>query len=167
MSINVTDLKTYVIEPTLEYMAPEVLVTKQALQLILGTAAKESDLGFWLDQTTPGAGPAFGIYQMEQITYYDNLNWMLLHHKGLFEKAMSLGGSSLGRGAARMHGNLEFATFMARVHYFRRPAALSLTLAGQAAYWKKYYNTTLGAGTTAQYISAYNRLVGAAGGTFV
>lgn len=165
MSLSVQDFKDFIIVPTLAYMEPEVTNSKPALQLLLGTAAKESEF-YWLDQTIVGPGPAFGFYQMEENTYYTNWSWMAQNSRPLFEKGMNLAGGGLISGAARMRSNLLLATFLVRVHYFRVVEALPLTLAGQAAYWKKYYNTPAGSGTTAQYIQAYNKLVINIGGAF-
>jgi hypothetical protein len=164
MSISVTDLRDYIMIPTLRWMEPEVPYSKPAVQLLLGTGAKESELGFWLDQTTQGPGPAYGIYQMEEATYYDHIRWMTTVNRPLLEKFLDLAGSKGSfKGAARMRGDLALATFMARVHYYRVAAGMPVTLSAQAAYWKRYYNTFAGAGTEAQYIAAYNRLIGAAG----
>lgn len=164
MSISVIDLRDWIVIPTLRFMEPEVPFSKPAVQLALGTIAKESDGGFWLDQTTAGAGPAYGIAQMEQTTYYDHIRWMVAGNRALFEKFCELvPHSPIMKGAARMRGDLMFATFMMRIHYYKVPAGMPVTLAGQAQYWKQYYNTYAGAGTVQQYIASYNRLVGSAG----
>ena len=49
--------------------------------------------------------------------------------------------------------NDNYAAAMARVHYLRAPSALPGfdDLEGQAAYWKRHYNTPLGAGTPEKY----------------
>jgi hypothetical protein len=48
---------------------------------------------------------------------------------------------------------------MARVHYLRRPEPIPTDLTGQAEYWKKWYNTYLGAGTVEEYIENYKKYV--------
>lgn len=51
-----------------------------------------------------------------------------------------------------MAGWNRFAVLMARCHYLRRPEPIPYTLDEQAAYWKRYYNTVLGAGDPEDYI---------------
>ena len=46
----------------------------------------------------------------------------------------------------------------ARLHLLRCPGPIPDSLEGQAAYWKKHYNTILGKGTEEGYISAFLRL---------
>ncbi|MCC3859871.1 hypothetical protein [Pseudemcibacter aquimaris] len=55
--------------------------------------------------------------------------------------------------------NLAFATAAARLQYFRVREPIPETLDGQAAYWKKYWNTKHGKGTTDQYSEHYKKYV--------
>lgn len=55
--------------------------------------------------------------------------------------------------------NLAFATAAARLQYYRVPETIPETLSGQAAYWKKYWNTEHGKGTEKQYSEHYERYV--------
>ncbi|MDO8712990.1 MAG: hypothetical protein Q7K13_00695, partial [Polynucleobacter sp.] len=88
--ILTTDLRDWIVIPTLRFMEPEVPYTKAAVRLMLGTIAQESSGGMWLDQGTLGAGPAYGIAQMEEPTYYDHCTWMAAFNKALFEKFCEL-----------------------------------------------------------------------------
>jgi len=49
---------------------------------------------------------------------------------------------------------------MARIHYLRIADKIPSTLEGQAAYWKKYYNSEKGAGTVEEYIANYKKYNG-------
>jgi hypothetical protein len=49
---------------------------------------------------------------------------------------------------------------MCRVHYLRCPGTIPAGLRAQAEYWKKYYNTPLGAGTVDGYVQAWEKFVG-------
>lgn len=160
--IDPRHLRRYVIEPVLDYLD---LKSEAAIRLLLGTAAQESRLGKYLHQV--GGGPARGIYQMEPATH-DDLWHSYLSNKvreGLRARVQYLRVGAFEH-ADQMEGNLYYATAMARIHYLRIRAALpdAEDLDGLAAYWKRYYNTTLGAGTTAEFLSNYRNLIGASHG---
>jgi hypothetical protein len=53
----------------------------------------------------------------------------------------------------------RLACAFARIYYIRIPQAIPKELGAQAAYWKKYYNTTAGAGTVEHYTANYTRLI--------
>ncbi len=122
-----------------------------AIDLLMGTAAHESLLGTYLKQTV---GPALGVYQMEPATAEDVIEWTKEKYPGLFER--------LGYDPPEivaMEYDLRFATIMARLNYLRMPGSIPETVVGQAGYWKKYWNTSLGKGTVAQYIKNWQRYV--------
>lgn len=54
-----------------------------------------------------------------------------------------------------------YAAMMCRIHYRRvsEPLPAAGDLPAQAAYWKKWYNTELGAGTEAEYIEHWNQVM--------
>ena len=139
--IEPVHLFRYVIEPTLA--ALPLPSPTQAAELLLLTAAQESQCGRYLRQI---GGPAIGIYQMEPRTFRDLWTTFLPRFPQL-AKAISNLTDDLSPEA--MTGNLYFATAMARVYYFRVPHALPPFRDGKAmaAYWKRHYNTELGAGT--------------------
>ena len=55
--------------------------------------------------------------------------------------------------------DLRYACAMARIKYWRVPFPISPDIEDQAAYWKRIYNTPLGAGTITKYVWAYNHFV--------
>ena len=63
--------------------------------------------------------------------------------------------------AGQMVWNLAYATAIARVVYLRVPAPLppATDLVALAAYWKRWYNTRAGSGTSAEFIANYRRFV--------
>ena len=61
--------------------------------------------------------------------------------------------------AERLIYDLVFATVFCRLHYFRVSSPIPKDLEGQAGYWKKYYNTPRGAGTTKEYVDNYRKYV--------
>ena len=57
----------------------------------------------------------------------------------------------------RMDDNDKIGVLFCRLHYFRVNDPIPASLADQAAYWKRWYNTTAGAGTPDQYIKSWGR----------
>lgn len=151
--IDANHLLKEVIRPVLQDLR---LDSALAEALVLGTACKESHCGLWLVQL--GQGPARGIYQMEPATHEDIWNNYLSDRQDLAKKVnrwrIQYGN---GMGAEEMVGNIYYATAMCRIRYLRVPEPIPDTLPGQAAYWKKYYNTTIGKGTEQEYIEAWRQ----------
>lgn len=129
---------------------------KEAVELLMGTCAQESHLGKYRKQI--GGGPALGIYQMEPATFDDIVENYLSFNPSLKSKIMEVSGVRDLK-ARDLVNNDKLSTCMARVHYLRVKEAIPFSLEGQARYWKKYYNTPLGAGTEEEYKSNYKNLV--------
>lgn len=150
-------LLTSVIQPTLNFLGFDGLA---AQNLILGTAAQESHMGQYLTQVN---GPALGIYQIEPATHDDLFNNFLAYHVSIKDKVMALACSSYASSnlSDQLVGNLYYATAIIRLIYWRTPAILpdANDIQGLANYWKQYYNTPLGAGTTDEFIANYNTYV--------
>ena len=161
--IDPKQLLNYIIRPVLHDLS---LWSQPAERLVLGTACQESQCGRYLHQL--GDGPALGIYQIEPATHDDiwkNYLDYLLPANGLPAlmrswaiKRRVMGGEPYPD-AEEMIGNLYYATAMCRIQYYRVPSALPTYLAAQAAYWKKNFNTELGAGTVEEYMNNWNRFV--------
>ena len=156
--MNPQDLKDFVVVPALREISSFIPYSESAVNLILGTAAQESQF-YYLDQTTPGPGPAFGIYQMEANTHADHTAW--LKQKPEFWKLVQEYEIVHLDNCSEMHGNLYYATIMCRIHYWRISEGLpsSNDVIGMANYWKKYYNTFLGSGKPEEFIANYKRYV--------
>jgi hypothetical protein len=142
-------LRQYVIRPTLQQIGMWSLAAEN---LLLGTAAHESRMGHYLVQI--GGGPALGIYQVEPKTHDDIWQHFLKSRPAIADRISSL---TPFIDAEQMIANMAYATAMARMVYYRRPEPLPAAddLPGMARYWKKFYNTPLGAGTTKQFIDSY------------
>lgn len=58
--------------------------------------------------------------------------------------------------------NDRYSCAMARIHFFRAPAALPRAgdVEEMARYWKQYYNTPLGAGRVSKFIEKWNQVMG-------
>ena len=152
--INAKQLTELVIVPTLEYLG---MNSDAAVNLMLGTLAQESAMGTYIKQIR---GPALGIYQMEPDTHQDIYESYLSYRPDLrFKLGLYTRGDH--QPPEQMITDLNYATAMARLQYFRRPEALpdAEDLVGLALYWKEYYNTIAGAGTIDEFIDNYKRYV--------
>lgn len=159
MGIHPGQLRELIIRPACEAIS---LYSVAAEQLLLGTACQESACGKYLKQL--GTGPALGIFQMEPATHDDLWENFLQHRQELARKVSSLHlGTESDEGAApAMVWNLRYAAAMCRIHYYRVKAPLpaAYDLDAQAAYWKKYYNTSLGKGTVEEYKENWRKYSG-------
>lgn len=148
-----------VIEPSLKEIG---LYSKGAEQLLLGTACVESRLGTYLRQIR---GPAMGVYQIEPNTHRDIWRNYVAYRQGLQTKLKSMVSANQWREDQRrphhyaLITNLAYSTAMARLVYLRHPDPIpeENDWEGMAAYWKKSYNTYLGAGTVEKFMVSLKR----------
>ena len=151
--MNLADIRDYVVLPALKAIN---LAEPARVQLVLGTGGTESGGYNYLDQTTPGPGPAYGFWQMERFTHDDIWRSYLAYQPSAFRDAlMQLAGHWRNDTIPEitvLHWNLRYAAAMCAVHYRRAKGALPAAgdAAGMAAYWKQVYNTPLGKGTIAK-----------------
>jgi hypothetical protein len=146
--LNPQQFTSEIIIPALEVLG---LDSKEARALLLGTAIQESRLTY-LRQI--GGGPALGVFQIEPATHNDLYANFLSYRPEMRDRLLSLG--------ERQHDsliyNLRYAAAVARLIYYRAPGQLPDSLEGQAAYYKKNYNTPLGAGTEQEYIDNFTSI---------
>ena len=124
------------------------LYSDDALPLVLGTIAVESDGGTYLRQV--GGGPALGIGQTEPVTF----NWL----RDVFADEYP---ALRNREFEELEWDLKLAIVMVRLRYRVVPEPLpsGYDLHAVAAYWKQYYNTPLGAGTVEEFARKYEMYV--------
>jgi len=132
-----------------EALEPLRLYSDRVLPLLLGTCAVESSFGRWRVQL--GGGPARGIYQMEPATF----RWLRTKYGKRYPSVSEYS-------FADQQNDDHQATVMARLRYLEVPEQLPPAddLHAQADYWKRHYNTFLGAGTVEKYLKAYRLHVG-------
>ena len=132
-----------------EALEPLKLYSDRVLPLLLGTCAVESSFGRWRVQL--GGGPARGIYQMEPATF----RWLRTKYGKRYPSVSEYS-------FADQQNDDHQATVMARLRYLAVPEQLPPAddLHAQADYWKRHYNTYLGAGTVEKYLKAYRLFVG-------
>jgi len=150
-------LREYIVKPVLSALSEfDVrLGTEASVELLMGTAAQESSLGYHLNQL--GGGPGAGIYSIEEGTEQDV--WRYLRrkkNKGLRDIVKSFSSQT---GPEALRGNFYYSTAIARIKYWMIPDALPQEMHLQALYWKAYYNTEKGKGTSQEYVKNYEKLV--------
>jgi hypothetical protein len=143
--------KTLVIEPTTKYLG---LSSESANDLLLGTAILESNIEH--TRQIP-SGIARSLFQIEPNTLKDVYKNYLNFREPLKEKVDSLlyGRPTIDNRIRNLEVNPFYACAIARICYLRAPKKLPSKnrgledyIKGLAYYWKQYYNTPLGAGTT-------------------
>lgn len=147
------EFRANVIRPTLEHLG---LHSPAAEELLLGTAMQESDL---VHRRQIGGGPGRGYFQMEPNTHNDIWENYLKFRSELAAKVKQLLSSPTANRIEELEKNDRYGCAMARVLYRRAPDPLPAAgdVAAMAAYWKKFYNTPLGAGRVQQYIDKWKR----------
>ena len=158
--MNSGDFREWVIRPALQGVD---LWSPVAEELLMLTAAQESKFEF-MEQIR---GPALGFFQIEPTTHHDLWDNFLRFKPALNMKARRWSSAQSIPGLAHpaddeLVWNLRYATVIARLIYFRvrEPMpSVGSTLVDLAGYWKKHYNTPLGAGTVNQAMDAYRKYV--------
>lgn len=152
--MNQEQLRNF-IKRTLTKVSP-VMATNNAVELLMLTAAQESHLGEYIRQLNNG--PAMGIFQMEPRTH-DDICFRYLNRKGELKASILRVSNCREFDSAVLEYNLAYSTALARAFYRRFPEALpsATDVEGLARYWKKYWNTELGAGTVEEAVENYER----------
>ena len=148
VALDAKQLRELVISPAL--MEIEIW-SEAAEELVLGTAIVESRLSF-IKQL--GTGPALGLWQIEPDTHRDVYDNFLEYREGLYDQFLGL--SAPGQTfEENLTSNKQYGAAICRLCYYRAPEGLpdEGDLEGQARYWKRYYNTPLGAVTERKYIA--------------
>jgi len=152
-------LQKYIIEPVLIHLNKR---SDAAIQLLLGTAAVESNLfrirqiGYQLDSLNG----AYGLWQMELFTYDSLFNDYLNYRAALKTKVLSFYDKNCSV-PQNLINNHFYACAMARVKYLTVPERLPKfnDIEAMAVYWKKYYNTEEGKGTVIKFIENYKKYI--------
>lgn len=134
--INPEHILEYIIRPVLDVLDPPIPTTPYAMILLLGTAWIESRCGQNLHQEP---GPAASMYQVEPATYASIIKRLdAPKHAQLRVGIESFTGISLPE-EMQMHGNLYYATAIARTLYWLEPSPLPKTLDGMYLYYLKVW----------------------------
>ncbi len=146
-------LRSEIIRPVLKGMD---LWSQEAEELLLGTALHES--GGLKRITQYKNGPALSYFQMEPTTLFDLWDNYLSFRSAKMALLTKYKIPDLSL-SENLVLNPAFAVAAARLQYYRVAEPIPKKLYGQAAYWKKYWNTEKGKGTPEQYINHYNQYI--------
>jgi hypothetical protein len=139
MGICANELRDYVIIPTLKYLGD---YSEMAANLLLGTAAQESGLGFHLKQAP---NKAIGLYQIHPHTHTSLWNNYLSKNPDLASKVRGLASQHefLSHPHAELATNLAYATAIAWIIYNRKNIKLSKddNLESLAKTWQRHYHS--------------------------
>ena len=158
--MNAQQLLDYIIKPTLEYIGGNYN-SKNAQMLLLATAAIESKCGYYIKQIN---GPALGIWQMEPETHSDiwlNCDKLQLYKLSDSEvisyRIRSLMTSPDNDANTDLIVSPMYACAMARLKYSMDKAPLPPhdEIFEIYQYYKRIYNTPLGASTFEKFKSAW------------
>lgn len=151
MSIDIKQFHDLILVPTLNSMG---LYSKEACQIIIGTGCQESKFTFIHQEDK---GPALGFFQCEPATYKSIINNVFLYNVAMKQRFQAVLGSEIMPDFSGLMWNLKLACIVCRLHYLRVNEEIPIDLKGQAAYYKKYYNTPLGKATEQEYIDNFNK----------
>jgi hypothetical protein len=149
LTINAPQFRELVITPALAALAPAgIPVTKTAADLLMATAANETDLGTWLNQSP---GPALGVFQIEPAS----LDTLVLRLTPAQTKAIE-GISTQWTIKEQLDTNLLLAAAICRLFYWQNPFIMPTTWTLDTLWnvYKSVWNTDAGAATLAGFISA-------------
>jgi hypothetical protein len=150
--IEPSAVRTLYVEPALTQLG---LYTLQAEQLLMGTAAVESNFTNFVQF---GDGPARGMFQMEPPTFDDMLDRVLDNpNNAALKAAVYAAAANRPPAFVELAANHLLAAALARVKYFSVPGEIPLDLADQAEYWWTYYNGRSPNGVGVEgYLAAWN-----------
>lgn len=146
-------VRRFIIIPALAPL-PAAMRTPAAVELLLGTAIKESRLTFLkqgLKVPGDGRGVGLGLYQIEPRTHMDC--WTNYLNDRL-ELTSAVGGRKPDEALIT---DLAYATRIARIKYWRSPLPLPAIddIDGMARLWKVAYNSPAGAGKPEEFARLY------------
>ena len=129
--------------------------SREAVNLLLGTALHES-MGLRKRKPLDG-GEGRGLFQMEPETYHDISKRYLSGREPLANAMRVMFLPRYGRlhSFRRLIDDDRYAIAMARLKYYQVKRKIPASLRGQAAYWKRYFNTHHGRGDEEQYLKSW------------
>lgn len=155
MAIHKDQLRIEVIRPVLMGLN---LYNPNAEELLMGTAAQESNLGTYIRQIE---GPAGGIFQCEQKTYDSLWNKYIGSSRAMQLKVLPLIGVTTKPPYNRIISDLNLATLICRLHYWDIKIILPSrdNVEEMGKYWDMYYNRNPEKGTVGEFIRNYDKYV--------
>ena len=143
----------------------EKYASEDAVNLVVATGIVESRYEYIRQM---GDGPARSFWQVEPATCVDNLAHYLKHRPELMRKCATASFVDVKHWqnydervwAEILEKNIAAGIVHCRLKYWRVPKKMPSTIEGQAAYWKKYYNTEGGKGDPEHFVESAKKLLG-------
>ena len=140
----------------------EKYASEDAVNLVIATGIVESRYEYIRQM---GDCPARSFWQVEPATCVDNLVHYLKHRPKLMKKCAEATLVDVKHWqnydervwAEILEKNIAAGIVHCRLKYWRVPKKMPNTLEGQAAYWKKYYNSEGGKGDPQHFIEAVKK----------
>jgi hypothetical protein len=159
MGICAKELRTLVIRPTLEQLGEAGERADAAENLLLGTAAQESGLGFHLKLSR---SQGLGIYRISPRTHLNIWDKYLVNQPDLASEIRGLASQHefLTNPHAELATNLKYATAIAWMIYRRADKALpgADDIQGLGEFWAGYYHHKAKA-SAEEFVRNYKRYV--------
>ncbi len=129
-----------------------------ALALVVRTGMAES--GYRALKGYGEGNPAIGFFQIEPATMNDMINNYIKYRSHYKKNLISLGMNFKKDTIMSVISNIGVQAALCRIHYRRDRHSIPSwdDLEGQAKYWKRVYNTSLGRGTTEHFIEANKKI---------
>jgi hypothetical protein len=151
--IDQAQFRFIVVRPALQMLN---LWSPAAENLLIGTALAESRLTYLRQKPD---GPALGLYQMEPATHDDLWDsWLNARPEYARLVRHHLGSRYTSPDRAQvLTWDMRYASMMCRLQYRRFPQALppAHDMRALGEYWKRYWNTHLGAGRVDKFVELY------------
>lgn len=125
----------------------------KAIPLMVGTACAETHFGTLRDRHIQQGR---GVYQLDEVRFKDIRQYMLFQRPEFNVMCINEFGIDIqyvGYGIAIDYSPL-LSTILCRIGYYMKPEALPAAgdTKGQAAYYKKHWNSSLGKSSTEKYL---------------
>ena len=154
MFLSCEEMRNLVIRDTLKYLGAWSLAMEN---LLLGTAAQESDLGEHVK-----TGRLLGIYQISAATHRKVWDKYLIQYPELASRVRGLASQRgfLEKPHAELVGNLKYATAIAWLVYKRCGKTLNPNATPQelAAFWYRHFHARA-RGSERDFVRAYKALI--------
>ena len=140
----------------------EKYASEDAVNLVIATGIVESRYEYIRQM---GDGPARSFWQVEPATCVDNLAHYLKHRPELMRKCAQATLVDVKHWqnydervwAEILEKNIAAGIVHCRLKYWRVPKKMPSSVEGQAAYWKKYYNSEGGKGDPEHFVEVVKK----------
>jgi len=146
--------------------APSPAYAEAVARLLAGTCVTESFMRWRRQQNfnLVRLDGAWGLWQTEQGAVMDSVKYLrrrgdVLANCAQFTDMTGVFDMDIRGLLMRIKDDDRFAVVFARLHYLRVASPVPGGLVEQAAYYKKYYNTSAGKGSVEKYLRDWRRLV--------